>query len=49
MSYASTKAWRERNPEKVKANRIVFSAKRNRTLIPKPCEICGDSKSESHH
>ena len=47
--YSKVKAWRFKNPERVKAQRLVFSAIRNKTLIKKCCEKCGSEKSESHH
>lgn len=40
--------WRKNNPEKVRANRLVFVAKRNGTLKNKSC-FCGKEKSEAHH
>ncbi len=46
--YLETKRWRERNPTKIKAHRIVFSAVRNGTLIRKPC-YCGKKRTEAHH
>lgn len=41
--------WRKRHPEKTKAQRAVFVAKRNGSLEQKPCEVCGKRKSEAHH
>lgn len=43
------KKWVLANPEKRKAQNLVFVAKRNKTLVPKPCEVCGKEKSEAHH
>lgn len=40
--------WRKNNPEKNRAHRVVFSAKRNGTLIQQPC-FCGNPKTEAHH
>lgn len=47
--YSKVKAWRFNNPERVKAQRLIFSALRNKTLIKQPCEKCGCEKSEAHH
>jgi len=48
-SYQHFVNWVRSNPEKRKAQQIVFVAKRNKTLIPQPCEVCGCEKSEAHH
>jgi len=44
----SVKAWRARNPEKVRAQRIVFVAVRNGSLIRQQC-FCGKKRTEAHH
>jgi len=41
--------WRQKYPERIKAQRLIFSALRNKSLERKPCEICGCEKSEAHH
>lgn len=41
--------WRQNNPLKTIAHRKVFIAKRNGTLLQKPCEKCGNPNSEAHH
>lgn len=41
--------YRKNNPLANKARIIVFSKKRNGTLIQKPCMVCGNKKSEAHH
>jgi len=41
--------WRKNNPERIKAQRVVFGAIRNGTLKKKSCEICGLPKTEAHH
>lgn len=46
--YRFTKAWRERNPEKISAHRRVYVAVRNGTLKPEPC-WCGKDKTQAHH
>jgi len=40
---------RRRNPAKYKAHSIVGNAIRTGRLIRKPCEKCGNSKSQAHH
>ena len=47
--YQLVKKWRLKNPERVKAQRLIFSALRNKTLKKLPCEKCGCEKSEAHH
>lgn len=50
MSNANlVKIWKEKNPKKVKAQRLVFCAIRNKSLKKKPCVVCGNPKSEAHH
>lgn len=44
----NVKKWRENNPEKVKAQRAVFVAIRNKSLKKTSC-FCGDEKSQAHH
>ncbi len=36
-------------PEKENARKIFQSAKSKGLIIPKPCEICGEIKSDGHH
>jgi ribosomal protein S27AE len=38
-----------KNPEKVKAHRIVASAKRRGDLVPGPCIRCGADNAHAHH
>lgn len=47
--FTKFKKWRTKYPEKNKAHKIVFSAKRNGTLKQLPCFQCGNTKSEAHH
>lgn len=47
--YQRVKEWRERNPEKIKAQRVVYSNMRNGILKRLPCLVCGAIKSEAHH
>ena len=41
--------WRERNPEKRKAQVAVGNALRDRRLVREPCEVCGAEKVHAHH
>lgn len=41
--------WKRRNPEKYKAQKMVFTALRNGSLKRYPCDVCGNPKSEAHH
>jgi len=43
------KEWRKKHPEIVRCYKIYNKALRNRTLKKKPCQICGNPKSEGHH
>ena len=36
-------------PERYRAEQAVRNAKRNGTLFPQPCAICGAIKTECHH
>lgn len=47
--YARQIAWQRRNGIKVKAHRQVNAAKRRGLIEQRPCEVCGDPKSEGHH
>ena len=40
---------RIRNPEKAKARRILGYYVRSGKLIRKPCEVCGEVRSQAHH
>lgn len=42
------KAWRERNPEKYRAQTIVANAIRDGKLVRQPCRRCG-AKAHAHH
>lgn len=41
--------YRQRNPEKVKARKIVYHYIKVGRLKRLPCEVCGKPKSEAHH
>jgi ribosomal protein S27AE len=41
--------WRKRNREKSRAHRLVYYYIKKGDLTPKPCEKCGNSKTEAHH
>ena len=43
------KLYRERNPEKVRARKIVFSNLRGGHVKRLPCKECGNEKSEAAH
>lgn len=47
--YEHKKNWKLRYPEKVKAHRIISRAVRRKEIIRRPCEVCGNPKSEGHH
>lgn len=44
-----TTKYRDENPEKIQAHMAVSVAIRNKTLIKKPCEVCGKVKAHAHH
>jgi len=46
--YQRVKEWRERNPDKIKAQRTVFVNLRNGKLKKAKC-LCGKRKVEAHH
>ena len=41
--------YRERNPQKYKAQVAVSNALRDRRLVRQACEFCGNQKAEAHH
>lgn len=41
--------YEERYPLKHRAHRLVTKALRQKRLFRKPCEACGDERSEAHH
>lgn len=43
------KKWREKNPQKNRAHKIVFTELRAKRLFKFPCVVCGNTKSEAHH
>lgn len=43
------RAWAARNPLKRHAHVVVGNALRDGKLNRKPCEVCGNVKSEAHH
>jgi hypothetical protein len=44
-----TKEWRTKNPQGYKAHDTVNNAIRDGKLVRKPCEVCGNEKSQAHH
>lgn len=47
LEYA--RARRKRKPGKERARSKLARAVKNGTIIRKPCEVCGDTKSQGHH
>jgi hypothetical protein len=43
-SYASTRKYVKANPERVKAWRLA-----EKNIESKPCEVCGEKKTQRHH
>lgn len=43
------KAWRQRNPEKVRCHNAVARAIRSGKLVRGACEVCGEEKTHAHH
>lgn len=41
--------WRNKNPIKTKAHRLVFVEVRAGRMKKKPCGVCGNIKVEAHH
>lgn len=39
----------KRSPEKARARQMVRDAVKSGKLFRKPCEVCGNPKSEAHH
>ena len=46
---ASSKRWREINPDKYKAHNAVSNAIRDDRLRKEPCEVCGAKNVHGHH
>lgn len=44
-----TREWRERNPDKYKAQTAVGNAVRDGRLVKEPCQVCGDQRVHAHH
>jgi ribosomal protein S27AE len=40
---------KDKNPKRFSAMQAVQTAVRNGSLLRKPCEVCGEGKSEAHH
>lgn len=49
LSTRQAKKWRQMHPEKWSAHIKVNNAIRSGKIHKKPCEVCGDVKSEGHH
>lgn len=46
---ASSRRWRETNPDKYKAHNAVSNAIRDDRLRKEPCEVCGAKNVHGHH
>lgn len=46
--YQKVKEWRERNPEKWRAQHVVYQNLRNKSIAKGKC-FCGNAKVEAHH
>jgi hypothetical protein len=49
LNVARSQRQRKAEPEKYKARSAVGHALRKGSLTRKPCELCGDKKSQAHH
>lgn len=49
FSRTKNRKWEERFPEKRRAHRAVEAALKSGKLIRRPCERCGDTRSQAHH
>ncbi|KKN24249.1 hypothetical protein LCGC14_0896940 [marine sediment metagenome] len=47
--YHNEHKWTDKNPEKIKAQRLAQYALRNGYIERKSCKECGNKKSEMHH
>lgn len=45
----ATRRYRSENPKKYKAHCIVRDAVKVGTLVPQPCECCGEVPAHAHH
>ena len=43
------KKYYDNNTDAIKARMAVYRAKKNGTLVEKPCEVCGEKKVHAHH
>ena len=46
---AAIAKYQQRNPEKLRAQIHVHNAVKRGKLTRKPCEVCGDSRTDAHH
>ncbi len=44
----NARKWKARNPEKVRAQRVVDNEVRKGRVIRQPCEVCG-ARAQAHH
>lgn len=47
--YSNEKKWRDSNPEKVKAERILRFAVKNGLIKQEVCKKCGNERTVAHH
>jgi uncharacterized OB-fold protein len=46
---ATVQEYRDRNPDKIKAQSSIANAVRDGKILRKPCEKCGNPVSQAHH
>jgi hypothetical protein len=47
--YEYAKKRKKNNPLKRLANQAISNGKRNGSVVPQPCEVCGEIKVQAHH
>ena len=47
--YHNEHNWNKKNPEKIKAQRLLRYAVETKIIFRKPCVVCGNPKSQGHH
>jgi len=47
--YRYAKRFKAKSPEKARAHKLVYYAKKAGKLIPGPCERCGAARAHAHH
>ena len=46
---AAVRKWKDRNPDKRRAHRVVQRALKNSLISRKPCHVCGTKRAQAHH